>query len=136
MGRGSRPPPSFRIGRVSFSIRSGSLSNLPFRTVEGMVQDRRFSTSSIDRFAMAHAFASIVRALFLLSVSWIASSPLVRAGDPGEAVPGVLDLLPTTFDGHLDGAKHALVEFYAPYVAKRGTWDQLLSLLAPGNHAC
>eukprot|EP00894_Picocystis_sp_ML_P002734 jgi/Pico_ML_1/53251/g3825.t1 len=87
-----------------------------------MVQDRRFSTISIDRIAMAHAFASIARALFLLSVSWIASSPLVRAGDPGEAVPGVLDLLPTTFDGHLDGAKHALVEFYAPYVAKRGTW--------------
>eukprot|EP00894_Picocystis_sp_ML_P002872 jgi/Pico_ML_1/53389/g3946.t2 len=103
---------------------------------------RRPSTTDASRrfpsigSRLAHAFASIARALFLLSVSWIASSPLVRAEILERRCLGVLDLLPTTFDGHLDGAKHALVEFYAPYVAKRGTWDQLLSLLAPGNHAC
>lgn len=48
---------------------------------------------------------------------WMAAATLVGAGNPGDAVPGVLDLLPTTFDGHVNGGKHVLVEFYAPYVA-------------------
>eukprot|EP00775_Hariotina_reticulata_P006246 gene6246-6482_t len=37
------------------------------------------------------------------------------AGDPTEKLPGVFDLTPDDFDKHVNGAKHALVEFYAPW---------------------
>lgn len=66
---------------------------------------------------MAHARTSFASALRVLAMVWMAAATLVGAGNPGDAVPGVLDLLPTTFDGHVNGGKHVLVEFYAPYVA-------------------
>eukprot|EP00879_Flechtneria_rotunda_P001267 GHRR01001414.1.p1 GENE.GHRR01001414.1~~GHRR01001414.1.p1 ORF type:complete len:273 (+),score=98.07 GHRR01001414.1:54-872(+) len=40
---------------------------------------------------------------------------IVVAEDPTQSLPGVLDLTPDTFDKHVNGAKHALVEFYAPW---------------------
>lgn len=79
---------------------------------------RPSSTCSRERIAtMAHARTSFASALRVLAMVWMAAATLVGAGNPGDAVPGVLDLLPTTFDGHVNGGKHVLVEFYAPYVA-------------------
>ncbi|WIA31657.1 hypothetical protein OEZ86_002576 [Tetradesmus obliquus] len=37
------------------------------------------------------------------------------SGDPTESLPGVQDLTPDNFDKFVNGAKHALVEFYAPW---------------------
>eukprot|EP00882_Tetradesmus_deserticola_P000542 GHRQ01000595.1.p1 GENE.GHRQ01000595.1~~GHRQ01000595.1.p1 ORF type:complete len:263 (+),score=117.57 GHRQ01000595.1:130-918(+) len=37
------------------------------------------------------------------------------SGDPTESLPGVHDLTPDNFDKLVNGAKHALVEFYAPW---------------------
>eukprot|EP00210_Caulerpa_lentillifera_P006033 g5765.t2 len=39
----------------------------------------------------------------------------VLANDPTESLPGVHDLTPDTFDAFVNGRKHALVEFYAPW---------------------
>ena len=39
----------------------------------------------------------------------------VFADDPNEALTGVIDLTPDNFDEHVNGGKHALVEFYAPW---------------------
>ena len=42
-------------------------------------------------------------------------SHVVLANDPETPVPGVLDLDPTTFDQVVDGSRHVLAEFYAPW---------------------
>lgn len=39
----------------------------------------------------------------------------VLADDPNEALAGVIDLTPDNFDEYVNGGKHALVEFYAPW---------------------
>lgn len=43
------------------------------------------------------------------------SAIVVRADDPTESLPGVHDLTPDNFDKIVNGGKHALVEFYAPW---------------------
>jgi protein disulfide-isomerase A6 len=35
--------------------------------------------------------------------------------DPTESLPGVVDLTPENFDSHVNGGKHVLAEFYAPW---------------------
>lgn len=45
----------------------------------------------------------------------VASAGNVGADDPAEALPGVEDLTPDTFEKFVNGRKHALVEFYAPW---------------------
>lgn len=40
---------------------------------------------------------------------------LASAQDPTVSLPGVQDLTPETFDKFVNGGKHALVEFYAPW---------------------
>jgi protein disulfide-isomerase A6 len=40
---------------------------------------------------------------------------VVSADDPTVSLPGVSDLTPDNFDKIVNGAKHALVEFYAPW---------------------
>ncbi|KAG1652960.1 hypothetical protein FOA52_008496 [Chlamydomonas sp. UWO 241] len=39
----------------------------------------------------------------------------VFAQDPTQALPGVHDLTPETYDGIVNGGKHAIIEFYAPW---------------------
>lgn len=39
----------------------------------------------------------------------------IKADDPNEALTGVIDLTPDNFDEYVNGGKHALVEFYAPW---------------------
>ncbi|EFJ43445.1 hypothetical protein VOLCADRAFT_106773 [Volvox carteri f. nagariensis] len=52
----------------------------------------------------------------LLCAALLGALALVRASDdPTVSLPGVLDLTPETFDKHVNGAKHAIVEFYAPW---------------------
>ncbi|KXZ44226.1 hypothetical protein GPECTOR_71g587 [Gonium pectorale] len=54
--------------------------------------------------------------LVLLCAALLGAAAFVRASDdPTISLPGVLDLTPETFDKHVTGAKHALVEFYAPW---------------------
>lgn len=55
----------------------------------------------------------------LLAVALLAAALLAVArgddSDPTVGLKGVHDLTPDTFDKHVNGAKHALVEFYAPW---------------------
>ncbi len=39
----------------------------------------------------------------------------MAADDPTQSLPGVIDLTPDNFDEYVNGGKHALVEFYAPW---------------------
>jgi protein disulfide-isomerase A6 len=53
---------------------------------------------------------------FLLVVLFIGAAFAHGGGDAPDAhLEGVLDLTPSNFKQHIDGSKHALVEFYAPW---------------------
>ncbi|GFR39801.1 hypothetical protein Agub_g288 [Astrephomene gubernaculifera] len=54
--------------------------------------------------------------LTLVFAALLGAVAFVRASDdPTVSLPGVLDLTPETFDKHVNGGKHAIVEFYAPW---------------------
>jgi protein disulfide-isomerase-like protein len=54
-----------------------------------------------------------MRTFLLTAFALLATS--VIAEDPTDSLPGVVDLTPENFDKHVNGGKHALVEFYAPW---------------------
>lgn len=54
-------------------------------------------------------------AFVALAVLLFAGCMPVTADDPTESLPGVIDLTPDNFDEYVNGGKHALVEFYAPW---------------------
>ncbi|KAK9821933.1 hypothetical protein WJX81_004459 [Elliptochloris bilobata] len=55
------------------------------------------------------------KAALLALLALTAAATCHCSGDPTEALTGVHDLTPDTFDKFVTGGKHALVEFYAPW---------------------
>jgi len=51
----------------------------------------------------------------LLGVVLLSAAHFVTADDPEASLEGVTDLTPKNFDSIVDGSKHVLVEFYAPW---------------------
>eukprot|EP00877_Chromochloris_zofingiensis_P001889 jgi/Chrzof1/11700/Cz06g06030.t1 len=67
-----------------------------------------------------------MKLLLALSAALLAAPYLCAASeDPTVSLPGVIDLTPDNFDKHVNGGKHALIEFYAPWCGhcKRMTGD-------------
>jgi len=58
----------------------------------------------------------MARSAALVAVLLLGYAAFIQAsGDPTESLPGVQDLTPDNFDKIVNGAKAALVEFYAPW---------------------
>ncbi|GIL81325.1 hypothetical protein Vretimale_1122 [Volvox reticuliferus] len=54
--------------------------------------------------------------IVLICAALLGALAIVQASDdPTISLPGVVDLTPDTFDKFVNGAKHAIVEFYAPW---------------------
>eukprot|EP01028_Stygiella_incarcerata_P011031 TRINITY_DN603_c0_g5_i1.p1 TRINITY_DN603_c0_g5~~TRINITY_DN603_c0_g5_i1.p1 ORF type:complete len:414 (+),score=106.83 TRINITY_DN603_c0_g5_i1:118-1359(+) len=72
------------------------------------------------QFSFSHFIMTRTSLPFFLFLSLSLSLSLslvsfVFAEEPGEPLPGVLDLTPETFDQHVTESKGAFVEFYAPW---------------------
>lgn len=73
------------------------------------------STSrSFDRLAFKSSTATMRVLLALFAVVGVISA-VYASDDPTGSLPGVEDLTPDNFDKLVNGAKHVLVEFYAPW---------------------
>jgi protein disulfide-isomerase A6 len=56
-----------------------------------------------------------MKAFFYTACAVLAIALANAAGDPTASLPGVVDLTPDNFNSIVNGNKHALVEFYAPW---------------------
>ncbi|KAG2501842.1 hypothetical protein HYH03_000340 [Edaphochlamys debaryana] len=56
-----------------------------------------------------------MRAALILALGFVALAAVSASDDPTESLAGVVDLTPENFDKYVNGAKHVLVEFYAPW---------------------
>ncbi|KAF8070926.1 PDIL2-2 [Scenedesmus sp. PABB004] len=66
----------------------------------------------LDHLLLLETAMKAAIALLLVAAAIVAPA---AASDPTESLPGVHDLTPDTFDKIVNGAKHVLVEFYAPW---------------------